>query len=539
VIEVEVHQQLRAFLREQGEPYWHHHLTMARLVARALRLGRSALIQAGAPSGYHGGYRLSYLMPLLLWQEPTLLVVSEAVQQRLLMVEIPRLHQWIPAHKSIRTGDRWPTDNFQGLLLTSPQAWLADRLSGTGLFPQDIPTIIDSADSLEIWTYQQLTAQIQPHDWDDLMLACPAQAEAIRDARVGLTRSFFQHPANPYNCYLMEASEQAILTQLYQVLRLSYTLSHAENHVENHAENHADSPQDWLSRDFLPAVWQQFGKTLQQPEQLLWTEINRRQGQFSLHCGPIEVAQALSPIWLQQPIVLIGGFLDLQSEAPVYRQRLGLPEDMTCLKFSPDRQHELIQLYIPDGMPMPNTPQFQSALLQEIRTLIGSTHTARQGLTVILVGDTPLKAQVGSVLAAEFGSRVQVEKTCLDEQGILVSDWEFWQQHQAVLPAPRLLIITTLPFPSLEEPLVAGRVAHYKRSRQDWFRLYLLPEALGTLQRAMAPVRDAQGVVALLDSRVNHRSYGQQVLTALSPMARINYVDASVFTPLEEMGLLE
>jgi ATP-dependent DNA helicase DinG len=525
VIEVEVHQQLRAFLREQGEPYWHHHLTMARLVARALRIGRSALIQAGAPSGYHGGYRLSYLMPLLLWPEPTVLVVTEAVQQRLLMVEIPRLHQWIPAQKAIRTGDRWPSDSFQGLLLTSPEAWLGDRLAGTGLFPDDIPTVIDSADNLETWVYQQLTAQIHPHDWEDLMRACPTQAEAIRDARVRLTRSVFQHPVNPYNAYLVEAPEESILTQLYQELRLTHTLSDAE------AEDH------WLNCNFLPAVWQQFGKALQLSDRLLWTEVNRQQGQFSLHCSPLEIAPALSQIWFQQPIVLIGGFLDLESEATTYRQRLGLQEDMTCLKFCPDRQHELIQLYLPDGLPMPNTPQFQPALLQEIRTLIGSTHTARQGLTVILVSDTPLKAQVGSVLAAEFGSRVQVEKTCLDEQGILVSDWEFWQQHQAVLPAPRLLMITTLPFPSLEEPWVAGRVAYYKRSRQDWFRLYLLPEALGTLQRAIAPVRDAQGVVALLDSRVNHRSYGQQVLAALSPMARINYVDASVFTPLEEMGM--
>ncbi|HEY9643759.1 MAG TPA: ATP-dependent DNA helicase [Coleofasciculaceae cyanobacterium] len=527
MIEVEVHQQLRAFLREQGEPYWHHHLTMARLVARALRVGRSALIQAGAPSGYHGRYRLSYLMPLLLWQEPTVLVVPEAVQQRLLMVEIPRLRQWIPANKAIRTGDRWVDDSFQGLLLTTPQAWFADKLSGSGHFPEGIPTVIDGADTLGLWAQQQLTTQIQPHDWDQLMLACPTQTEAIRDARVQLTRSLFQHPANPYDCYLIDAPEQSILTQLYQVLRLTYTLSHQ------------DTETDWLTSNFLPEIWQQLGKALQSEGQLFWAEINRRQGQFSLHCSPVEVASALSRIWSQQPIVLIGGFLDLDAEANAYRQRLGLPEDMTCLKFSPDRQHELIQLYLPDGLPLPNTPQFQPALMQEIRALISATHTAGQGLTVILVGDTPLKAQVGSALAAEFGSRVQVEKTCLDEQGILVTGWEFWQQHQAVFPAPRLLMITTLPFPSLEAPLVAGRVAHYKRSRQDWFRLYLLPEALGTLQRAIAPVRESQGVVALLDNRVNHRSYGQQVLAALSPLAKINYVDASVFTPFEGMDLTE
>jgi ATP-dependent DNA helicase DinG len=55
--------------------------------------------------------------------------------------------------------------------------------------------------------------------------------------------------------------------------------------------------------------------------------------------------------------------------------------------------------------------------------------------------------------------------------------------------------------------------------------LYLLPSALNELQRAIAPVRQSQGVVAIFDNRVIHRSYGQQVLTALSPLARIDYLD--------------
>jgi ATP-dependent DNA helicase DinG len=514
VIEVEVHRQLRAFLREQGEPYWLHHLTMARLVARALRVGRSALIQTGASSGYHGHYRLSYLMPALIWAEPTILVVPEALQQRLLMVEIPRLRQWISTHKPIRTGDRWPDKDFQGLLLTSPQSWLSDRLERQGRFSSGIPTILDGVDDLEAWARDLLTAQIQPSDWEQLMLACPDKTEVIRNARVQLTRSIFQHPANPYECYLVEPSEQEILKNLHQTLSVTHDIAEENLSVPRH----------------LPHNWQRFWRVLQHSDQLVWVEIARQQGQFSLHCGPVDMATVLSPVWSQQPVVLIGSALELEPEAPIFRQRLGL-DDPTCLKFSPDRQGEVIQLYLPDGLPLPNTPQFQGALLQEIRALL-SVSTASQGLTVLLVGDTPLKAQVGSILAAEFGSRVQVEKTCLDENGILVAGWEFWRQHQSVLPIPHLLAIATLPFPPLEEPRVAGRVAYYKRLRQDWFRLYLLPEALSELQRAIAPLRESQGIVALLDNRVNHRSYGQQVLTALSPLARINYVDRSLFMPL-------
>lgn len=516
MIEVEVHQQLRAFLRDQGEPYWHHHLTMARLVARALRLGRSALIQAGAPSGYHGRYRLSYLMPLLIWQEPVVLVATEAVQQRLLMVEFPRLRQWIQTNKVIRTGDRFPADDFQGLLLTTPEAWLSDRLHNEERFPAGIPTIIDGVDDLETWTRDQLTTQLHPQDWDALMMACPEQIEQIRDTRVQLTRSIFQHPINPYDRYLVDPQEQEILAGLYQSLQ----------------ESHPDQAES----SYLPIPWQTFGHALCTDEQMLWAALVRQQGQFLLHASPVEVGSRLQPIWSRQPVVLIGGTLDSETEAKTYRQQMGLG-DLTCLKFSVDRQNELIQLYVPDRLPMPNTPQFQPMLMQEIRALLGATNTVNQGLTVVLVEDVPLRAQVGSMLASEYGSRVQVEKTCLDDHGVLIAGWGFWRQHQAVLPAPNLLIIATLPIPSLEDPLVAGRVAHYKQLHQDWFRLYLLPETLSELQRAIAPLRETQGVVALLDNRVNHRSYGQQVLAALSPSARINYIDASLFSYPEELKM--
>ncbi|MGA1476175.1 MAG: ATP-dependent DNA helicase, partial [Prochlorothrix sp.] len=66
MFEVEVHQQLRAFLREQAGSAWPHHLTMARLVARALRLGRSSLIHLGTAGG-HTAHRGSDLMAMLLW----------------------------------------------------------------------------------------------------------------------------------------------------------------------------------------------------------------------------------------------------------------------------------------------------------------------------------------------------------------------------------------------------------------------------------------------------------------------------------------
>jgi ATP-dependent DNA helicase DinG len=495
VIEVEVHSSLRAFLKEQDIANWPHHLTMARLVARTLRLGRSALIQTGSSVGV---YCFSYLMPALIGDWSVILVVPLTVQKRLLNQEIPILQKWLNTNKKINIADKW-TDDFQGLLILTPEAWLSDRLYNQGRFPDNIPTIIDRADDLEEWTRQQLTLTLTESDWEELLQTAPQYTESIRDVKVKLTKAIFAHPQNPYECYLLEESERELFAYLCQTLAREDLLSTKLHHF-----------------------WQQW-----QQEAILWVSIDREKGLFTLHLAPLEVASTLNSIWQKQPIVLIGSFLDRESSAPIYRQQLGLDE-LLCLKFSPQRQNEHIQLYLPDRLPLPNTPEFQGALLEQARTLITLSNNIRQPI-VMLVEDVPLKAQVGTALAAEFGSRVRVEKTDLADDGILISSWSFWHLHQDKLPTPQLLIIATLPLPSLENPLVASRVAYYKRQRQDWFRLYLLPTALRAIQQAVVPLRESQGIVALLDNRVNFRSYGKTILSALEPCARINYIDPTWF----------
>jgi len=529
VIEVEVHEQLRAFLRSQGEPYWPHHLTMARLVARALRLGRSSLIQTGIPTvGSYGRHRLSYLTPVLIWPGPAIVVAPVAVQQRLLLVEIPQLQQWIQNHKAIRTGDRWPGEDFDGVLIVSPQTWLDNALAGYPRIPKGIPTIIDGADDLERWARDYLRVSLNAEDWHQLMLARPDRAAAIRDARVRMTRAIFQHPPNPYQCCLLEGEERHLLEHLYTILGKSGATREAIASPRHRRSDPLPNGTEIAGgNDSLPHSWERFWQELNREDRLLWASVDREAGQFQLECTPIELGSLLGPLWSQQPLVLVGGALDLDREATVYREQLGLG-DMTCVKFSRDRHTDSIRLYLPEGLPMPNTPEYQAAAIAEIRTIL-CVSAAGAGFTAILVEDIPFKSKLGSILAAEFGSRVQVEKIPSEPHGILVTGWEFWLEHQGRLPPPMLLAIATLPLPSLENPRVAGRVAYYKSRRLDWFRQYLLPSALNTLQRAIAPVRECQGVVALLDSRTLHRTYGRQVLATLGPLARIDYLDATWF----------
>ena len=366
MLEAQVHEQLRAFLRHHSNTDWPHHLTMARLSARALRLGRSSLMQVGASALYQGHYRLSYLMSLLLWPEPAVLVVPEVIRQSVLQGDIPRLQEWMPSQKPVLWGDEWPHENFRGLFLTSPAVWLRDRLYNQNRFPTGMPVFIDGADDLEHWIREVLTVTLDAHAWQTLMQAYPQHQALIRDIRVSLTHQVFQHPANPYQCHLVDEPERQVLMALRAIL------------LDGDA-----------AQAGMPPQWQRFWAQMDRPESLRWTRLNRESGQWTLNCAPIDVAPFIAPHWVQQPLVLMGGALDATTDATEFRQRLGL-EDMTCLKFNPDRHTEEIQLYLPDRIPLPNTAEFQPVLQEELAYLVVAG-TSRGGFMVVLVDDTPLK----------------------------------------------------------------------------------------------------------------------------------------------------
>jgi ATP-dependent DNA helicase DinG len=498
-IEVTIHTILRDLLRQQPTiTSWHHHLTMARLVARALRLSKSSLLQTGiATHRAEGKYRISYLIPALLWREAVTIAIPTAFQDQLIKTELPQLQQWLGTSKSVYVGDRSPDPEFQGLWITDPQVWLDLQLHQPNSLVRN-PVILDGADDLENWAEALLTVKLSPEDWDDLRLSQPPTTwEQIVEIKVQLMASFWQRPDNPYNCYLLDDRDRVLITSLSKL----------------------------VATNLLPQ-WQKFYQELTKVDRLIWAQIDRTRGTFTLAITPTDLVAELAPIWVRQPSILITSSVDLTAKAIGYRQELGL-SDVTSIKFPLDKYHDSFKLYLPRWMPMPNTSKFQSVLVDEIKHLLYLTNHQPK-FVVILIQDTPLQAQIAAILAAEWGTRVQVEQTNLHETSILVSGWEFWQQHQDDLPTPGLMMIATLPIPSLEDPLVAAKVGFYKQQRQDWFRLYLLPTGLRILHRAIAPMRSSQGIVAIFDNRIDRRSYGQQVLASLNPMVRISYADLNL-----------
>ena len=171
MLEASAHRHLKALLRGEGRQRWPHHLTLSRLVARSLRRGDHTVVRL-AP-GADPSWAISLLVPLALSEEPLALVVSDALRQRLLRVEWPRLQAAGLPLPCWQGADAPPSSRVWLLshreLLT---AWRLGQLEKRQL-------VIPEAERLESELREAMAIQVSPGHWDALIRSQPALEESL------------------------------------------------------------------------------------------------------------------------------------------------------------------------------------------------------------------------------------------------------------------------------------------------------------------------------------------------------------------------
>tara|TARA_B100000902_G_C26700719_1_gene617021 strand:- start:230 stop:547 length:318 start_codon:yes stop_codon:yes gene_type:complete len=100
----------------------------------------------------------------------------------------------------------------------------------------------------------------------------------------------------------------------------------------------------------------------------------------------------------------------------------------------------------------------------------------------------------------------------------------WWINNSYLMKIPDQIIIPLLPIPNMAEPINKITVSHNKNLSKDWFREFLLPEAIKKLERAIAPLRKNSGKLIILDGRANKRKWGKSMLESIQPSTQINYM---------------
>ena len=472
MLEAQAHQQLKALLRLEGETRWPHHLTLSRLVARSLRRSDQTLVRL-AP-GCDPSWLLALLVPLALHQGPVALLVSPALHQRLLQVELPRLEA-VGLNLPCWEGPRAPETARLWLLQPHElvQAWREGALAERQL-------LVPEGEQLESQLRQALGVTIDTTHWEQLRRMLPAAAASLLELHERLSRRLLARPCGPLQQVAIAPEEEAPLRQLLAVL------GPLPDPWPHWLASGGDGWTSWARIDPVLLQWQ-------------W----QRQ--------PLEPLAQLPGLLQGRGVVLVGPGAELPASGHGLAPRVELSlADPPLL--------EPLPLFAPQGQPLPNAPHYATHLLDQCRRLV----LGQSGLTVVLLDDEGLRRSLTSGLAAEFGSRVGHQLTAPDTNGVICSSWAWWLEHQQRLPLPCQLVAATLPIASLEDPLTAARVAALRQQGRDWFRELLLPESLGRLQRAVAGLRRNGGRLAVLDGRLRRRGWGRQVLEALEPWVTLS-----------------
>ena len=482
MLEAHAHQQLKALLGQEGTEPWPHHLSLSRLVGRSLRRGDHSLIRLAV--GSSPSWWISLLVPLALSGCSLALVVSDALRQRLLQVEFPRLNRaGLPLACS--EGSEPPPPGVLWLLNHAElvRAWQQQQLG-------DRQLILPEAEQLEQQLRQALAIDLQPQHWDQLRRALPAASDALLNLHERLSRRVLAAPRHPDGLVALAAEEEAPLRQLLTLLQ--------------------PLPQPWdrwleVSDDSW-ASW-----AVVDPELLQWT----------LQRQPLEPLEPLAGLLAGRGAIVVGQLPPPRpgdDNLPALALTMGLqPQVDVHLGDAP--LADPLPLFAPRRQPLPNSPIYAEHLLEQSRRLV----LGQDRLTVILADDSQLLLQLTSGLAAEFGSRVVHQCTTPETNGVLCASWNWWLAHQDRLPLPQQVLVALLPIASLEDPLTAARVSALRRQGRDWFRELLLPDALLRLQLGVSSLRRQSGTrLAILDGRLRGRSWGQRALQALEPWVNLS-----------------
>lgn len=276
------------------------------------------------------------------------------------------------------------------------------------------------------------------------------------------------------------------------------------------------------------------GKVVEGDQAVLWVEAFS--SSLHLHKTPLSIA----PIFTNQregtprSWIFTSATLAVKNDFKHFSNQMGLTGEPAQTWPSPFNYEEQGLLYVPNGLPEPNSFGYTDAVIDSALPVI----EAAGGRTFFLCTTIRAVKQVSERLRDEFAKRglefplfVQGERgrtELLDSfrkagNGVLVGSQSFWEGVDVRGDALSLVIIDKLPFAPPDDPVLAARIDVMEKQGMNGFMHHTLPEAIINLkQGAGRLIRDEtdRGVLMICDPRLISKAYGKRVWQSLPSFKR-------------------
>ena len=249
-----------------------------------------------------------------------------------------------------------------------------------------------------------------------------------------------------------------------------------------------------------------------------WVVIDNSNLEWSLCLEPIDELSQIRIFLVENKFVFLSA-LRKDNFFQDYFKKQNLNIDLV-INFKSNFKEKRILLYVPPKQLLPNNPLFNDLIIDNCKKLI----VFRKGLTLILSDDVNLKTKIATELASIHGKTVILETLPYINNQILCASHDWWIKNSYLIQIPEQIIIPLLPIPNISLPTNFITLSHNKKLSRDWFREFLLPEAILKLERSISPLRRNSGKLIILDGRASKRKWGRLLLQSIQPSKEIEYM---------------
>jgi ATP-dependent DNA helicase DinG len=270
------------------------------------------------------------------------------------------------------------------------------------------------------------------------------------------------------------------------------------------------------------------------PDKVRWLEVFHHS--LQLNTTPLSIAEIFEKQveGTARAWIFTSATLAVKQDFSHYQAEMGLTKAHTACWDSPFDYQQQGLLYVPDGLPDPNSEGYTEAVVQASLPLI----EASKGRAFLLFTSLRAMQRAHEILQAEFDLRGWDYPLMLQGEGsrnellgrfrehgnaVLLGSQSFWEGVDVRGEALSLVIIDKLPFAPPDDPVLAARIDQLKKQGRNAFMEYQLPRTIINLkQGAGRLIRDEndRGVLMICDPRLISKHYGRRIWQSLPPFRR-------------------
>ncbi|WP_300360702.1 helicase C-terminal domain-containing protein [Fusobacterium sp.] len=283
----------------------------------------------------------------------------------------------------------------------------------------------------------------------------------------------------------------------------------------------------------------QFINKFEDEEFIYWVEVNERKNNSKLVATPLKVDMELSENLYDnlKQIIFTSATLSVSENFEYFKKSIGLLEETydKIIK-SPFDYDKQMKVYIPKGLPDPNSREFADYIQEIIKVFLEKTggrtfvlFTSYKMLNYVYYSMREELEESGITLFIQgmYPRTKMVEIFKKSKAPVLFGTDSFWEGVDVKGDQLSSVIIVKLPFKVPSDPVTEAIIETFEQEGKNSFLEYQIPESIIKFKQGIGRLirsKEDKGIITILDNRVITKTYGKYFLESI-PTKNISRID--------------